>query len=579
MPVLKNVKIKQEQKANHLIVNALAGCGKTFTEIVGTVAAFRPELMEFLSERLGFEITPSEEQEIIFSKMGLTKDVKSVTYCAFNKSIVTAFAEEWGFLQEELQLSDLNFRFATVNSLGNGVCSQAFGRVKPTNNRGKHILEAITQKKWRELIRKDEVLANGILQLYNLCKLTLTGWTEEEGFDPNIPDKDFHKICTHYGIDLQPNWDRGFNLCREMLRRSLQVTTEIDFNDQNWLPVVKNLPVAKADFLMVDEGQDLPRCKQEFARMAGHNVMLVGDINQAIYGFAGADVDSIPRMTELLGVDGALTLTETRRCSVAVTKEANRALVEACLMRGEEPIVLRAHKDNLQGKVLEDTLSRYGDKVKDGDMVLSRVTAPLVSQGMAFLKEGRKVVIRGREFGLELVNFIKKFKAKTVEELIEAVEGWYIAEVNKENAKRDPSDTRLQNLMDKRDCVLTFTEEADSIDSIISHIHMLFSGKQCPSCKKQFLESQTYCPNKSCETDEVDMSTGFPRGPKLVTPDGILFSTVHRAKGLEADNVFLLLKNAPIPHPMAKLHWEIVQEWNCKYIAITRAKDTFTYVL
>ncbi|KKK71001.1 hypothetical protein LCGC14_2918360, partial [marine sediment metagenome] len=54
---------------------------------------------------------------------------------------------------------------------------------------------------------------------------------------------------------------------------------------------------------------------------------------------------------------------------------------------------------------------------------------------------------------------------------------------------------------------------------------------------------------------------------------------VHKAKGLEAKRVFILQpKGAEMPHKMAKSKWQIEQEWNCLYIAITRAIEELIYV-
>jgi superfamily I DNA/RNA helicase len=57
----------------------------------------------------------------------------------------------------------------------------------------------------------------------------------------------------------------------------------------------------------------------------------------------------------------------------------------------------------------------------------------------------------------------------------------------------------------------------------------------------------------------------------------VTFSSVHRAKGLEADNVFII-KPSSMPSPRAKKQWEQVQEQNIRYVAFTRAKDTLYMV-
>ena len=52
----------------------------------------------------------------------------------------------------------------------------------------------------------------------------------------------------------------------------------------------------------------------------------------------------------------------------------------------------------------------------------------------------------------------------------------------------------------------------------------------------------------------------------------IMLSTVHKAKGLEADNVYILATNR-MPHPLGGL-----EENHICYVAITRAKKNLFYV-
>jgi len=60
--------------------------------------------------------------------------------------------------------------------------------------------------------------------------------------------------------------------------------------------------------------------------------------------------------------------------------------------------------------------------------------------------------------------------------------------------------------------------------------------------------------------------------PRLDQPgrNAVLLSTIHRAKGMEADRVFLL-EPLLLPHPRATRTWEKEQEENLRYIALTRA--------
>ena len=51
---------------------------------------------------------------------------------------------------------------------------------------------------------------------------------------------------------------------------------------------------------------------------------------------------------------------------------------------------------------------------------------------------------------------------------------------------------------------------------------------------------------------------------------GIVLSTVHKIKGLEADNVFIIRPDL-LPMQTAK-PWQYIQEKNLEYVAYTRAK-------
>ena len=65
----------------------------------------------------------------------------------------------------------------------------------------------------------------------------------------------------------------------------------------------------------------------------------------------------------------------------------------------------------------------------------------------------------------------------------------------------------------------------------------------------------------------------------LFTPsrDSIRLSTIHKVKGLEANRVWFYLPEL-VPHPNAVSDWELKQEENLKYVAITRAKNELYYV-
>jgi superfamily I DNA/RNA helicase len=319
--------------------------------------------------------------------------------------------------------------------------------------------------------------------------------------------------------------------------------------------------------LLVDEAQDLNRCQQHLARKAGKRLIFCGDPKQSIYGFAGADCESMSRLERELGETPQgvrhLSLTVTRRCSKSVVKEAQKyvpdfsAFVDnpegkvsrMALIGGEK---VNPNPKSADGKDYSYQVVPYREVVEDGDMILCRCNAPLVSECFRFLREGRKANIQGRDVGQGLINTIKKMpscKSKDPNEtysqfwvstLISDLDDWLHVEQTKERAKRNPQDSKLINLQDRHDCILEFCATASYVKEVIDKINAVFS----------------------------DEAKG-----------NILLSSVHKAKGLEAKRVFILMPEAaPMPHPMARSPWEREQEINLLYVAITRAIEELVFV-
>ncbi len=75
--------------------------------------------------------------------------------------------------------------------------------------------------------------------------------------------------------------------------------------------------------------------------------------------------------------------------------------------------------------------------------------------------------------------------------------------------------------------------------------------------------------------DGVNSQSGLEHRINTIFDDGkqgIVLSSVHRAKGLEAERV-CIYKPSLLPFPKATMPWEIAQEMNLKYVAYTRSKN------
>jgi len=519
-PLLDRLKACEE--VPHVIIEARAGTGKTTTLIEG---------IKYM-KGMPTSITPSEQQQLIWDQLILSKGASTVTFVAFNKSITTE-------LQNRVPTG---CSVMTMHSLGFKAGQQAFGRLKVNKWRIMDIISEVSKRDIRELYKTEMDVLKATEQIVGLCKMNLVDSKDR---------KALWDLVSHYDVDLNGNSTKVFGLVDVVLDRCKDVSRDrcIDFNDMVWLPVALNLPVNSAQVLLVDEAQDLNRCQQALAlKTIGDTgrLILCGDPCQAIYGFAGADAESMPRMLDTLSQTSRgcvhLPLTVTRRCGKAIVAEAQKIVPDFEYHESNcEGLILEAGYKGEVTEVVDGVIKSYHQLTQDGDMILCRVNAPLVSQCFKFLKAGRRAQIQGRDIGRGLINLIKKLKAEDIAHLSEKLSDWHHAECQKELAKRMPNEDRLIALQDKMDCLECFIEGVNTVEEVITKIEAVF-------------------------TDDRDNP-------------GVKLSSIHKAKGLEAGRVFFLRpEGAGCPHPMAKTKWAIEQEHNLCYVAITRAIKELVYV-
>lgn len=335
--------------------------------------------------------------------------------------------------------------------------------------------------------------------------------------------RDLEELADNYGL-FPPRGsrpDRLFALAKGLLKQQAQRGRKvIDFDDMIWLPIVWGLELPQYDDVVVDEAQDLNPAQLEMAlrTAASGRLTAVGDRHQSIYQFRGADSQAMPKIIEATGAD-LLPLSITYRCSQAVVREANRYVPE-----------LRAADGAPEGKVRLSNEDELFEFAGPGDFVLSRLNAPLVKLAYQWLRSGVACEIKGRNIGADLISFIESLKARSIEELKMLVREWR-DEIENDDSKTDRARASAD---DRAECVLGLCSEAESITVITDKIEEMFSDSEGDSSK-------------------------------LIT-----LSSTHKAKGLEADRVWIL-RDTYSPGTTE-------EETNLLYVAITRAKTELIYV-
>lgn len=528
--------VQPTDNAPHVEVQALAGTGKTTTVVEGMAVV----------KGVGTTITPSGQQAAVWEQMRLGRS-DSIRFCAFGNAIASTLEIKL----EERGLNRLGCEASTLHKLGFAAFRKQFGYRKPSSWAVQTVIGELMGSDVRQLKKEPgrAAVIKAIDELVSYCKQGLA--------DPTPENLDL--LATHFDVDLNGSRGEVYDLVPKVLEACKKPRNEISFDDMIWLPVTLGLPVPKADVLIIDESQDLNRMQQELAYKAGHRIIYVGDRHQAIFGFAGADAQSMESMRNTLACTGAeydmpcgegvpcrgvvtLPLTVTRRCGRAIVEEARRYVPE-----------YEAHESNPDGLVREERYpyrgkdkpplpweQTYAPQVQGGDFVLCRTNAPLVNQCFSFLKRKIRANILGRKIGEGLVTLVNKLDAATVPQLVGKLSDWLAMETAKEEAKRTPSETRIGLLQDKHDCILAFTEGSDTVEKVMDVIGDVF-------------------------TDDKDS--------KAVT-----FSSIHKAKGQEAQRVFYLQPPGAGPREDKMQDWEYQQERNLKYVAVTRSINELVYV-
>ena len=469
------MKHTEEQKAifncientdDHLIVNAGAGTGKTTT--------------------------------IVESATLLPNGTKAA-FLAFNKSIATELAER---LPTDVEAKTFHaFGFAAIREAGVKTRVNGF----KVNNIIKDLLGG-------------DFYAAPLKKLVSLIKGSLI-----EGNDR----KAINRLIDEYNINF--NSEREEEIAIQAIPSILTMcktqTHLIDFDDMIWMPLVNDYPFPKYDVLFVDEAQDFNESQREMISKCvnGGRCIIVGDRNQAIYGFRGADSNSINLFRQRLE-KGSRNITElplsiTWRCPNTVVKEANRYVKE-----------FSAPDFAIDGSVVVEAPFLP----QRNDMVLCRYNAPLVSAFYDLISQGKSAYVLGRDMTKGLITAVQKVSKNNnmgVEEFKQLFEQDFT--YNYQRLLNQNKENQAMALEDKRDCIMIFVQKATTVGGIIEEIKRVFDG-----------------------SDKGE----------------IMLSTVHKAKGLEADNVYILATER-MPHPFGNK-----EENNICYVAITRAKKNLFFV-
>lgn len=462
----------QDEAAQHAVVEAVAGSGKTTT----------------LEKSLRF--TPSNAD---------------VAFVAYNVHIKDELSKR----------APSHVHVSTLHSLGFENAKRELGN-ELTVNKYKLYDLFDTLDTYGEL----DLLKRPITKLVSLSKGCLLEPTEAN----------FDYLVERYNIELNGDQSKAYDLAYKLHAKSLAVKHELDFDDMIYWCANGVIPVHQFDVVFSDESQDYNAAQRRLTLNSVNpngRVIAVGDRRQSIMGFQGSDSESIPHFIQELNAV-TLPLSICYRCPADVVALA-KTIVPQIEAREDAPKGIIKNLDGLPD-------------CKPGDMVLCRLNAPLVAPCFDLIQRGIKATIRGRDIGTGLITFLERGKKLThgnarLAMVIPALYDYTKTEI--ERLTRQRRDSQASALQDQFDTVhiLAGKHPNGTVGEVVADIRKIFSDDQA----------------------------------------AVIFSSVHRAKGLEADRVYILRPEL-MPFVKATQVWEIEQEMNLRYVAFTRPKQELYFV-
>lgn len=338
-------------------------------------------------------------------------------------------------------------------------------------------------------------------------------------------DSEIIRVAEQYGHYVDPDIIQAVrSLLDDGYREAIQ-TGRIDFTDMIWVPIHGNMTCKQFDFVLVDEAQDLNELQIEFVRRTiapGGRSMFVGDRKQSIMGFAYSDTQSFVHILEAFNAE-LYPLTTCYRCPTTHIDAA--ALYAEMQPRDGAP----------EGEIISGKGSDFVIKeAQPGDLIIGRYTAPLVSLCLRFISNRIAAKVRGKDIGRGLASLARNVVGNANYEDFEMLYDNYLREQQRILKRKANAETAIERFM----------ERAESL-------YILWAGSGCKTLPEllQYIDS--------IFSDDTAV---------------IVLSTIHRAKGLEADRVYIYgAESLPAYRPY-HTEEQKQQERNLHYVALTRAK-------
>ena len=523
---------------NNMLVNALAGSGKSTTACM-------------------------------LSEHSKTSDL----YIAFNASVVEEFKKKiknpktkvmtMHSLAYSIMLYNVEQESKDSGEKPKGFGSQRSKRTVSLDNFKPHKIldEEITKRYGRYIeFAKRVFLKDNYVNLYNLCRLTLTDMSSNKDVSRLIND---HVLFLYYGDEGYSAPDISeitstLKILDTKSRQQFETQGVIDFTDMLWITFNKlkydnwEVPYwALYTNIYCDEVQDFSNIQLNFLKFIKRTkgrYVFIGDFHQAIYNFAGANAQAFNQIPKMFAPVETFDLPICYRCAKSHLSRVNR----------EYGIPILPCDDAPMGFVKTIDKNKISEYAKAGDMVISRKNKWIAEVVLDLARNGTPIFIEDKEMVEAIKRQILSSKCTsvgTLEKFLQKV----ISNYNK----------KLFEIVSKN--VHDGGNEEERLEAVLEAVAETNSKIDNTSFLLEILEG--YLENHA-SSDSISKFSNFI--DKLLntipSPNCVRLCSIHKAKGLEATNVFVL-NEAKINYDFRNSKEQNIQEKNLSYIATTRAKE------
>lgn len=456
----------------------------------------------------------------------------------------------------------------------------------------------------RELLREVGMVKNGLYHLKDFHSKYLTQDEFAEVF----------RSYEHQKKELKKfDFDDMLVQCYALFRKKPEIL-------QGWQK--------RFQYILIDEFQDINRVQYEVIRMLAaprYNLFVVGDDDQSIYGFRGAKPELMLYMKQEFPSLRTISLTVNYRSTEFITGAAARVIlhndtrfykrVQSFRGRGQNVHVQEVLDEQEEAQYVTEEIQRKLDQgIKPGEIAVlfrAAVQARMISE---ILSEHR-IPFEMRDY---VTNFYRHFIVKDMMAYLQLAAGKrdrslflticnrplrYLARNSMENRQVNFEDLRkfycdkdwMLDIIDQFDvdvrmmknmapyAAIQYIRKKIGYDDFLKEYaekHQI-SWKQLMDVMAELEErSKNFKSYDEWEihiakyTQELEEQQAKARKIKGERENKVQLMTIHSAKGLEFEDVFVIHANeGEIPHQKAEKKDEIEEERRLFYVALTRAKN------